>query len=105
MRRFTWAIAAAGAVATSLPALWTQPTALAATKDKGSIAFGKGCPVGAVPKPACKTNYWAKCVRYGPCHGHPWSRCLQWTCFGRDLNQQTKEPFKGPKPLPWSRRR
>lgn len=42
MRQVKWAVAAAGAAAISLPALWTQSAALAATKDKGSITLGKG---------------------------------------------------------------
>lgn len=104
MRQFTWAVAAAGLATILLSVLSLQPAVVAETTYKPSIP--KGCPAGPVPKPQCRAPYKPRCIRWArQCKGHPWKHCLEYACAGRELNPQVREPFKGPKPLPWSRLR
>jgi hypothetical protein len=100
MRQFKWAVAAAATTTVLLPALWVQPLAVAQTVGKPP---GSWCPVGGVPPPSCKGLDKPKCIQRAPVRCGHVPKCLKWTC--REFNPQTREPFKGPKPLPWSRLR
>ena len=111
MRQFTWA-AAAAAAAFALSALGNQPEATAATTFKTPPAAGRtplllltaSCP--PLFPPRCANGYRAHCKRWGMSKGQkpPCRGCSGWQCVPVITNQQTKQPFGGPKPLPGSRR-
>jgi hypothetical protein len=104
MSQLKWAVAAATAAAILMSAIPLQPAAVAQTNYRATVP--KGCPAGAVLKPQCRAPYQARCIRWArQCKGHPWKHCLEYACAGRELNPQVRQPFKGPKPLPGSRRR
>jgi len=109
MRQLICAVAAASAAPILVPALGLDLVAVAQTVGKPS---GEWCPVGGAKHPSCRGGWRAVCLARSPvqCEGPgPHGQgtrlrwvCLQWSCH--KLNPQAREPFKGPKPLPWSRR-
>jgi hypothetical protein len=97
MHQFRWAVATAAA-AILASAFSTQPAVVAETNKKA-----KRCVVAAARKPDCGANAKAVCVAAKV--ACPYYRpCAKWTCVRGLKPPQTREPFKGPKPLPWSRR-
>jgi hypothetical protein len=100
MRQFKWAVAAAATTTVLLSAPWVKAPTVAQTVGKPP---GSWCPVGSAPRP-CTGLDRPKCIQFAPVRcRHGFRPCLKWTC--RKFNPQTKEPFKGPKPLPGSRLR
>jgi hypothetical protein len=113
MRRFAWAAAVAGAAAVLLSGLWMEPADAGVSAGRPPTIAGKtplavaehSCPPRGSPR--CAKGYRAECIRWvygGPTKGPNMVKCCgRMGCVPDLSNRRTKEPFKGSKPLPWSR--